>query len=162
MIRYFCKIKLSNIGGIKLKKIINNNHGITLIALVITIIIIIILCGTTIRVVIGENGLIENVQYSAFEAKIEIFQNKVKNYILSQQLYNNEETENAYLIDDKETMKSILEDVTDEEADKYAVQDNQLKYKTDKVTKQEKDWLEKLGVKPLETSNTYKIKSFEK
>ena len=145
-----------------MKKIINNNHGITLIALVITIIIIIILCGTTIRVVIGENGLIENVQYSAFEAKIEIFQNKVKNYILSQQLYNNEETENAYLIDDKETMKSILEDVTDEEADKYAVQDNQLKYKTDKVTKQEKDWLEKLGVKPLETSNTYKIKSFEK
>ena len=145
-----------------MKKIINNNHGITLIALVITIIIIIILCGTTIRVVIGENGLIENVQYSAFEAKIEIFQNKVKNYILSQQLYNNEETENAYLIDDKETMKSILEDVTDEEADKYAVQDNQLKYKTDKVTKQEKDWLEKLGIKPLETSNTYKIKSFEK
>lgn len=145
-----------------MEKIIKNSNGITLIALVITIIIIIILCGTTLRVVLGNNGLIENAQYSVFETKIEIYQNKVKNYILSQQLYSNQENNTEYYIVDRDTMKNILEDVTDEEADKYGIQGNQLRYKEDKVTNKEKEWLNKLGIKPIETSNTYKIKSFEK
>lgn len=145
-----------------MEKIIKNSNGITLIALVITIIIIIILCGTAIRVVLGDNGLIENAQYSVFETKIEIYQNKVKNYILSQQLYSNQENNTEYYIVDKDTMKNILEDATDEEADKYGIQGNQLRYKEDKVTNKEKEWLNKLGIEPIETSNTYKIKSFEK
>lgn len=134
-----------------MKNNLKNKNGITLIVLVVTIVIILILCGTSLRIVLGDNGLIENAQYSAFETKIQIYQNNVKNYILSQQLYDNKEDDTDYYIDDKETMKNVLEDVTDEEADKYGIQDNQLRYKEDKVTEQEKGWLERLGVKPLET-----------
>ena len=39
-----------------------NNNGITLIALVITIIVLIILAGVTIGAVMGENGIIENAK----------------------------------------------------------------------------------------------------
>lgn len=46
----------------KLKK---NEKGITLIALVITIIVLIILAGITIAAVIGDNGIITKAQQSA-------------------------------------------------------------------------------------------------
>ena len=50
-------------------------------------------------------------------------------------------------------MKSILEDATDEEAEKYGIEDNKLVYKSDKVTDEEKEWLERLGIKPMEADN---------
>ena len=44
----------------------NNQHGITLIALVITIIIMVILAGVSLNATIGENGIISKAQYSIF------------------------------------------------------------------------------------------------
>ena len=40
----------------EMKKIIKKNNGITLIALVITIIVLLILAGVTIATLTGENG----------------------------------------------------------------------------------------------------------
>ena len=47
-----------------------NNKGITLLALVITIVILLILAGITLSVVIGENGLIGKSRDAASETKI--------------------------------------------------------------------------------------------
>ena len=41
---------------------IKNNKGITLIALVITIIVLLILAGVTINMVLGDDGIIQNAQ----------------------------------------------------------------------------------------------------
>ena len=45
----------------------SNNLGITLIALIITIIILIILAGVTINLSIGENGLFSKAKYAKEE-----------------------------------------------------------------------------------------------
>ena len=42
----------------EMKKIIKKNNGITLIALVITIIVLLILAGVTIATLTGENGIL--------------------------------------------------------------------------------------------------------
>lgn len=47
-----------------------NNHGITLIALVITIIVLLILVGVSIRFVLGENGIIVKSKISRQEHEI--------------------------------------------------------------------------------------------
>ena len=46
-----------------LKNNIKNNKGITLIVLVVTIIVMLILCGASLQMVLGGNGLIENVKF---------------------------------------------------------------------------------------------------
>ena len=103
--------------------------------------------------VLGGNGLIENVKFSAFETKIKVYQDEIRTYLLSQDLYENiDSSENSY-IDDIDLMKSILEDATDEEAEKYGIEDNKLVYKSDKVTDEEREWLERLGIKPMEADN---------
>ena len=65
-----------------MRKSFNKNGGITLIALVITIIVLLILAGVTIVSITGNNGLLERAQrardetdkYNVIEqAKIEIF-----------------------------------------------------------------------------------------
>ena len=136
-----------------LKNNIKNNKGITLIVLVVTIIVMLILCGASLQMVLGGNGLIENVKFSAFETKIKVYQDEIRTYLLSQDLYENvDSSENGY-IDDIDLMKSILEDATDEEAEKYGIEDNKLVYKSDKVTDEEREWLERLGIKPMEADN---------
>ena len=47
---------------LNLNKKIFSNKGITLIALVVTIIVLLILAGITISTLIGENGIISNSQ----------------------------------------------------------------------------------------------------
>ncbi|MBP3255043.1 MAG: hypothetical protein J6M60_00925 [Clostridia bacterium] len=48
---------------------LKNQEGITLVALVITIIILIILAGITLSIVLGENGLIAKAQKGAGDYK---------------------------------------------------------------------------------------------
>ena len=51
------------------KKIFNNdkNKGITLIALVVTIVVLLILAGTSISMLTGENGIINQAQTAQIE-----------------------------------------------------------------------------------------------
>lgn len=44
------------------KKILKNNKGITLVALVITIIVLLILASVTLRMVVGENGILKRAE----------------------------------------------------------------------------------------------------
>lgn len=136
-----------------MKKNMKNNQGVTLIVLVVTIIVMLILCGASLQIVLGGNGLIDNVRFSAFETKIKVYQDEIRTYLLSQDLYGNvDNNENSY-INDIDLMKNILDDATDEEAEKYGIEDNKLVYKPDKVTDEEREWLERLGIEPMEAVN---------
>ena len=49
----------------KIRKKSKSEQGITLVALVVTIIVLLILAGITISAVLGENGLVEKAKKSA-------------------------------------------------------------------------------------------------
>ena len=61
-------------GGLKMQKIMRNK-GITLVALVVTIVILLILAGITITMVLGENGIISQAQLAAERTKIGEYEN---------------------------------------------------------------------------------------
>ena len=57
----------------KKKKLKKGNEGITLVALVVTIVVLLILAGISLNLVLGENGIITRAQ----EARDETAQAKV-------------------------------------------------------------------------------------
>lgn len=54
---------------IRIKKV-GNNKGITLIALVITIIVLLLLAGITLNLVLGENGIITRAKEAKIKAEL--------------------------------------------------------------------------------------------
>ena len=60
-----------------------DNKGITLISLVITIIILMILAGISIKLVFGENGIIAKAQYASTKTKEASLQEKIESIIWS-------------------------------------------------------------------------------
>ena len=61
----------------KFKQDIRNNKAITLIALVVTIVVLLILAGTSIAMLAGENGIIKQAQESKEKNKIAEIEEKV-------------------------------------------------------------------------------------
>ena len=76
--------------------------GITLIALVITIIILLILAGVTIATLMGNNGLIDKAKNAKIATEIASIKEEIQTDILSEQVKNN-----GNISDD--TLKAILE-----------------------------------------------------
>ena len=66
------------------------NQGITLIALVITVIVLLILAGVTIATLTGDNGILTRAQEA--KGSTEEAQEKEKLYMLLQGAYINEHT----------------------------------------------------------------------
>ena len=64
--------------GKKLKKILRQKNGITLIALVITIIVLLILAGVTIAMLTGNNGILSQAQNAQEQTKTGSEEEKVK------------------------------------------------------------------------------------
>lgn len=58
-------------------KLSKNNNGITLIALVVTIVILIILAGVSIKLILGDNGLVEKTKYAKEQQTIETIREKL-------------------------------------------------------------------------------------
>ena len=58
-------------------KLLKNNSGITLIALVITIIVLIILTGISIKIILGDNGLVERAKYAKEQHVIEAIRERL-------------------------------------------------------------------------------------
>lgn len=95
---------------------ISNNKGITLIALVITIIVLLILTGITLSAVIGENGLISKSQraslahqYGAYKEALELSLNEGVTCSGS-------------------TMKTYISSLSDEDLDKFVILNGKLVY----------------------------------
>ena len=80
-----CKMKKSN-------KDFYNKRGVTLISLIITIIVILILAGITVKMITGENGLISETISAREEAEIK----KVEENLNESYKYLQEETNNAF------------------------------------------------------------------
>lgn len=56
--------------NIKFEKYIKKEEGITLVALVITIVVLLILAGTALAMVIGEEGILAKASEAAFRQEI--------------------------------------------------------------------------------------------
>ena len=54
----------------KLTKLRKNTRGITLVALIITVIVLLILAGITINLTIGQDGLLKRAQETGVKQKI--------------------------------------------------------------------------------------------
>ncbi len=65
---------------------VRNKNGITLIALVITIIIMVILAGVSLNATIGENGIISKAQYSTFLSEMTDVEEALKTWQTSRAL----------------------------------------------------------------------------
>ncbi len=85
-------------------KKIKNNKGITLIALVITIVVLIILAGISINLVLGENGLFTKAQNAAKDMDIASLKEQIGTELLSMQIENEG---NNFVIEKSEVEKVL-------------------------------------------------------
>jgi len=66
-----------------------NKRGITLIALVITIIILLILAGIGVATLTAENGLLNKTNESAFITEMKGYQEATRIYVMEQEIREN-------------------------------------------------------------------------
>ena len=94
--------------------IFKNNKGITLIALVITIVVLIILAGISINLILGDNGLIRKAQESQEASNVARISEKLELEKINVGVYNNnivnidkylEEIEKKGIIDNSDITK---------------------------------------------------------
>lgn len=71
-----------------------NNRGITLIALVITIVVLLILAGISLVAIVGENGIINRAKFAIFAQEMQEIQENVElkkqNIVMNEHIYGTE------------------------------------------------------------------------
>ena len=128
------------------------NKGITLIALVITIIILIILAAITINAVFGENGLILRAQEAKFKTEVSSIKDLVEvkgvEIKMSQQLQQGTQSLSDYL--------SALNMPEYIGSSKLVIDGTgRLAYNAaGDFSKEQKEWLEDIGIYPAENGST--------
>lgn len=119
-----------------------NNNGITLIALVITIVVLIILASITINVLIGKNGIIERGKrakeltvISQYKEKIEMIKIEAKFKYKSMEI-TLENLKNEFESDSQKYWVNIVEQVVDSgiEKIKLITRDGYVFYITENTT----------------------------
>ena len=100
------------------KRKIQMNHGVTLIALVITIIVLLILAGVTIATLTGQNGILTRATDASKESEIasvkEQAQLDIADYV-AQELENGKDG----TVDSPEEVKNILDTANPEQENRY-------------------------------------------
>ena len=129
--------------------------AITLIALIITVILLMILAGLVVTTITGGGKIINSAKETTFSAKILQYQQQIDKYVTRQNIINGEPVN--ITTSDKNEIKKIISDITDEDLEKYVIQNNELRYNPDAVTNQEKTWLEKLGILAINTLTLFTI-----
>lgn len=117
-------------------KKIEKNKGITLIALVITIIILLILAGISVTTLQGENGVITNASKAAFKTEV----SGIKEQVLTDRIMD---------IDKKELQFATLDKLigrTDKYNEIISMEDGKLVYDKEKVSEKEAKWLEEMDI----------------
>ncbi len=121
--------------------------GISLVALVITIIVLIILAGTVILTVM-QNGMIDKSKEAVFKTNIKSFIEDYTNTKLEKQLKDkggfNETTINASFADNN--MKEWIPSITDEFIERIYISNGVFLADRTQYTEEEIVWLEELGV----------------
>ena len=113
-----------------------NDKGITLLALVITIIVLLILVGVTISAITGDDGTIVNASKAKFRTEIKDIEEKIE---LEEINHNNGEDFQFG------TLKDLIgrEDAYNEI---LYMEDGKLVYIEDKVSDKQAKWLEEMGI----------------
>ena len=71
-----------------MKKFLNQQKGITLIALVVTIIVMAILVAVSIRMTTGNNGVINQAKKTASDAGLEDIKVEIQSDVLAKEIEN--------------------------------------------------------------------------
>ena len=94
-------------------QVIKSNFGITLIALIITIIVLLILAGVTINMLIGDNGILNKATIASEKTKIENAKEIIKTAVLENEIYRKTgDAENTK--EEKELQEEIEEKLKNE------------------------------------------------
>ncbi len=97
-----------NYKGICFNKVARDSKGITLVALVITIIVLLILAGVVINLVLGENGILQIGKKATEKHKIESIREKVELGMVDYKA-------KALLVDEEVTIESVLQELVEKE-----------------------------------------------
>ena len=111
-------------------------RGITLIALITTIIVLLILAGISIGAITGNNGVIVNASKAKFNTEI----SEIEEQIELKEINENNGEEFTF-----GTLENIL-GRTDEYNEILSLEDGELVYEEGKVSDTQKEWLEELGI----------------
>ena len=135
-----------------------NNKGITLIALIVTIIIMLIIAGVTISMTI-DGGLIDNTKKAAFQAEVRQIQEALENRETVIIAKNNGRIPAVIDIsfDDLDIDSKIIEKYRN----KLVIFQGDLYYDADKCSTKEKKWLEEISVHKI-TALYYSIATLAK
>ena len=128
---------------------IKNKKGISLIVLIITIIVVIIL-ATIIIITITKNNPVSSAKEATFKQDVRSFQEELSMYIGNANIKDIQgNREKITVIDNLDDMDKYISGYNKKKySDKLGIEDDELVYFPDKVTKDEKKWLEDLGIKP--------------
>ena len=128
-----------------------NSKGITLIALIITIIVLLILASISLKAIKGKDGILNDTKYAKYSVKIRDYQTELNEYITTkeEQSYAGEEV--RIYAETPEEIKKIIKGISDEDAEKFVIQDNELRYNDGTTTAKEKEWLGKIGILVMTT-----------
>ena len=115
------------------------NSAITLIALIITIIVLLILAGVTLNMVIGENGIFGKANFSSFETEYSSVKEQIELSIVNQQIENNtgEKIVIKYPIDENQKVElssieqTLVETIKETENIQSLTTENVKLYKVD-------------------------------
>lgn len=117
----------------------------------ITIIVLLILASISLSAIKGEGGILNDTKYAKYSAKIRDYQTELNEYIITkeEQSYAGEEV--RIYAETPEEIKKIIKGISDEDAEKFVIQDNELRYNDRTTTEKEKEWLGKIGILVMTT-----------
>ena len=140
---------------LKLKK--ENQKGVTLIALIVTIVVLLILAGVSVAILTGENGLLAQANESDFKTKLGTLDEQLKLFKQNKLIENQEfkeDTLNAskdFLqyntkVGEDGNIETIFSTLEDEEKERIEIIKGQIVYNTQSAL--EVKWLQELGIEP--------------
>ena len=158
------KIKAESLGAVHTHTSGLKDKGITLVALVVTIVVLLILAGVSINLVLGENGLITNSQEAKISQEFAEYKEKMNFFIAEKQiesnefdvssivaykdkLYYNTKAENS-----KEGIEDVLGKISNKYKDKVQIVCGQICINTSSET--EKRVAEQIGIKAIDIDVT--------
>lgn len=129
----------------------NQRNGITLVALVITIIVMLLLVGVTIKISI-DGGLIDTTQKSKYQTEI----SQIKEALETKKVLRISENGGKVPIDYGITLNDldISESLKEEYKDELIISNGILYYNPDNIKETRKNWIEEIYVRPYVQSTS--------
>ena len=129
----------------------NTQKGITLLALIITIIVLLILSAVTV-ILISQSGIIEKAKLATFKHEIAKYDEELKLYIVA---HREEVNKSPINTSGYENMKKYIPSFKKKYEDKLKIINNGLAFFEDNVTEEEKKLLENIGIRSDEMTQIY-------